>query len=173
MSVALIFPPIVSSGFGSYYPSLAVLAGTLAHAGHHVLQLDLNELLAEHLLEPASLAAAANGRFFCGGRHLEHSDMSAVAARLLAKNRAQLFDRLGRHRFSERNETPAYLLSVMARPYLVDVPVAQALAQLRAADPLVEWYRAFFRAVDLGALRERDLSLAGISVRWAHNCFRR
>ena len=54
----LIFPPLIKSNFGEYYPATAVLAAFLGKHGYESLQLDLNERFAEHLLAPATLARA-------------------------------------------------------------------------------------------------------------------
>jgi len=165
MSVALIFPPIVNSGFGSYYPSLAVLAGYLQHFGFKVAQIDLNERLAEHLLEPGSLASMGRGIFFDGDvPDHDPADMACSAARLLERNRVQLFDEAGRHRFSEAGNTPAYLLSVMAKPLLVDVAVPDAIELLSTDDRHCAWYRRFYASVGLAMLLPEEVTLIGLSV---------
>jgi hypothetical protein len=165
MSIALIFPPIVNSGFGSYYPALPVLAASLAARGHSVAQVDLNEDLAVHLLDPERLQRCGNGDFYAGenGRRDAH-DIAAVAARLLLRNRAQLFDLEGRHRFAERRSSPAYLLSVLAQAYVVDRSVTDAVAAVANEDPLAEWYSGFYSAQNLEAVLPADCSLIGLSV---------
>lgn len=47
--VVLIYPPVVPECIGEYYPSIAVLAGSLDQHGHSVRQLDLNMALADWL----------------------------------------------------------------------------------------------------------------------------
>lgn len=161
MTVALVFPPIVSSAFGSYYPSLPVLAGYLIAGGTEVCQLDLNELLAEYLLAPERLARFGRGDF---PDDLSPEHMATVAARLLLKNRDQLFTTDGRHRFSERGETPAYLLSVLAQAFLSDKSVPEILDDIAAASPLTRWYRDFLGHADLNSRLPDDVSLIGVSV---------
>jgi hypothetical protein len=161
MTVTLIFPPTVSSGFGAYYPSLPVLAGYLGEAGVQVSQLDLNEMLAEYLLVPERLSQLSEG-LFPVPLALDH--IACVAARLLFKNRAQLFDDQGRHRFSERQETPSYLLTTLAQPFTVDLTVRETLSLIADRGPLTLWYLKFFEEVDLSSRLLADVNLIGISV---------
>ena len=171
MSVAMIFPPIINSGFGAYYPALPVLAGYLASNGVPVVQVDLNEELAEYLLRSEALEAAARGDFprsTVSSLRPETSshayDMAATAARLPTENRGKLFDAVGRHRFREREETPAYLLAVLAQAFLVDQPVRETISAITADTGLTHWYREFYLQADLGVRLAHDVSLIGISV---------
>lgn len=168
MSVVLFFPPIVNSGFGGYYPALAVLAGYLASHQLEVVQLDLNAALAERLLDPAVLADCGQGLFFGdvgpGQPPAQPQHMAAVAARLLKKVRDQLYDNEGRHRFSEREETPAYLLSVLAQPYVVDRSLDATLADIAAGGLMTSWYRRFYEMCNLAQQIPQDATLIGISV---------
>lgn len=165
MSIAVVFPPTVSSGFGSYYPALPVLAGYLAANGHSVAQIDLNEELAIHLLDPERLARCGTGEFYAGedGRR-DVRDMAAVAARLLLRNRSQLFSADGSHRFGERNASPAYLLSVLSQIYVVDRSVAATVAAIAAEDPLAGWYTYFYKSRNLEQLLPPECTLVGLSV---------
>src|ERR1700691_2804178 len=61
--VALAFPPLVTSSFGHYYPSTAVLAGYLASIDIDVLQIDLNQEFSEYLLSGPVLHGIASGAY--------------------------------------------------------------------------------------------------------------
>jgi hypothetical protein len=64
--IVLVFPPLVSSNLGCYYPSTAVLAGALAAHGYRSRQIELNEALAAICLEDAALARASEGELIEG-----------------------------------------------------------------------------------------------------------
>lgn len=161
--VCLIFPPTVSSGFGRYYPAGAVLAAYLAEHGVTARQTDLNTELALRLIEPDFLEAAGEGHFFAGAPPLEISAMPAVAARLLAKNRARLLDAEGRHDFADP-EGPGFLLHELARPINIDCPIGD----LAEPGELLTWQLAFYE--DFYACRESadwadgEIALFGITV---------
>ncbi|MDQ0797258.1 B12-binding domain-containing radical SAM protein [Streptomyces sp. B1I3] len=161
-SVVLAFPPLVESSFGRYFPSVAALAGYLDSRGVTTRQWDLNEEFALHLLEPAHLQAAGEGRLTGLEDHSPEA-MSAVAGRWLAGHRDTLFDDEGRHAFAA-SAGPAYLLSALAQPYLID-PEPQWLgdaALLRSAPTLV--YRTYYARLGLASRIPADACLIGISV---------
>jgi hypothetical protein len=120
--VALIFPPLVQTNFGSYYPSTAVLAAFLSQRSIQSCQIDLNEEFAMFLLRPSALGEMAAGRFWPMPPRAPDA-MECVAARLLARNRDMLFDSMGRHAFNENNDSPAHLINHIVRPCSVDLPV--------------------------------------------------
>lgn len=60
-SVTLVLPPLVPELFDTIYPSLPVLAGCLAEAGHEVTQLDLNRAYVCDRLAAKAVAAAYEG----------------------------------------------------------------------------------------------------------------
>src|ERR1700686_2063818 len=62
-------------------------------------------------------------------------------SRWVQKNRNMLFDHEGRHRFRESSKTPAYLLAFLVKPFRVDQPLAQSLADIAADSALARWYR--------------------------------
>lgn len=161
-SVVLAFPPLVESSFGRYFPSLAVLAGFLAGRGVVTHQWDLNEEFALALLDPGHLREAGEGRLTgLPGSYPE--EMSAVAGRWLAGNRDALFDAAGRHAFAA-STGPAYLLSALAQPYLID-PEPEWLGDeslLRSERTLV--YRAYYEGLGLADRIPPDTRLFGISV---------
>ena len=50
--VSLVFSPLVTTNFGDYYPSTAVLSSCLKAHGFYTKQTDLNEDFALYLLQP-------------------------------------------------------------------------------------------------------------------------
>lgn len=159
---ALLFPPLVDTNFGAYYPSTAVLAGHLEGAGLLASQHDLNEEFAVYLLRPSMLDAMAHGEFGLG-EPLPVDAMPCIAARLLSRTRTDLFDAAGRHRFREESAVAAHLLGVLAAPFLIDVPLGDALAFDGRLQPQLDAYTRFFE----WAAPERVVGAArvvGISV---------
>jgi hypothetical protein len=159
--VALIFPPLVDTNFGSYFPSTAVLSAFLRAHGLEASQFDLNEELALYLLEPRRLEAAAEGRLV-GGLRVQRSHIAAATARVLLRDSSQLFDAAGRHRFAHPG--PGKMVAQLARPLLVDVPLAELLAGGEAARLLHEVYFPFFAATRIEERIAGSSSLVGISV---------
>ncbi|WP_298556413.1 B12-binding domain-containing radical SAM protein [Streptomyces luteogriseus] len=161
-SAVLTFPPLVELSFGRYFPSTAVLGGYLSSRGIASHQWDLNEEFALHLLEPEHLCAAGEGRL-AGIEGDFVADMSGVAGRWLTGNRDRLFDAEGRHAFASVTG-PAYLLTALARPYLID-PEPQWLSDPALLDSdrtLV--YRTYFADLDLASRLPADAALFGISL---------
>lgn len=164
MSVLLLFPPVVTTGFGSYYPSLPVLAGHLKSGGYTVIQKDLNAALAEKLLEPATLQGIADGALPGAAGDLQPTHMASVAARLLLKNRALLYDEEGRVRLAAKTGSPSYLLSLLAKPLIVDDLIVDIFDRLSSGCPVVTWYQEFYDALDLSIVAANEIALIGISV---------
>lgn len=160
--VVLAFPPLVESSFGKYFPSLAVLAGFLGSRRVPTDQWDLNEEFALHLLAPEHLRSAGEGRL-TGFPPASPEAMSAVAGRWLGAHPGALFDGEGRHAFAA-DTGPAYLLSALAKPYLID-PAPEWLgdADLLHSGP-TDIYREFYRRLDLAARIPADACLFGITV---------
>ncbi|MET7426137.1 radical SAM protein [Dactylosporangium sp. NPDC005555] len=161
-SGVLIFPPMVESSFGRYFPSLAVLAGYLHSQGIATTQWDLNEEFALHLLRDEHLRSSGHGNPVglppCGG-----ASMSAVAGRWLLGNKATLFDDAGRHDFTNP-DGGAYLLAALARPYLID-PDSQWLRDRSLLhDDRVAIYRECYARLSLAERIPAGASLIGISV---------
>src|SRR6059058_5029119 len=94
VEAALVFPPLVSSNFGIYYPSTAALAAYLSTRGVRAMQEDLNEQFALDLLEPAALERMSRGDFGLA-QTLPPDSMPVVAARVLSRYRDLLFDAEG------------------------------------------------------------------------------
>lgn len=165
MSTLLVFPPIVTTGFGSYYPSLAVLAGHLGAAGLAVDQLDLNQKVACHLLEISTLAAIGAGQIPGLPGTSAPGAMAAMAARLLGKNRSQLIDQHGRLASLEGTLGQGYLLPLVCKSLLVDEEIDAVLLRVDGDCPVAHWYRRFYadsRIVE--SLYDPALRLIGVSV---------
>lgn len=142
--IALVFPPLVETNFGSYYPSTAVLAGYLRAEGIGSVQADLNEDFAVHLLKPENLEKMGKGDFG-DGISLSPKSLPAVSARLLSQNIHLLFDGQGRHRFREDSSEAAYLLNMLVKPYRLDMALEDmtqtALSQIPGGHVFSEFYK--------------------------------
>jgi hypothetical protein len=162
-SVSLVFPPLVQSNFGAYYPSTATLAAYLSQNQISCLQEDLNEKFAIFLLRDEVIESFVKGRV---GRDLQPrpDEMPAVAARLLQQQKHLLFDEQGRHRFRDDKPGPGHLLSYLAKPCLIDLPLPTCLDQDQSEWPNSDIYERFFDTC--GYLRNlpRSVRLIGISV---------
>jgi len=163
VQVALVFPPLVETNFGHYYPSTAVLAGYLSASGTGSIQTDLNEDFASYLLRPESLEAMADGRFG-DGLVLLPNEMPAVAARLLLRHAGSLVDEQGRHLFRDESSDLAYLLKILVQPYRIDERLSVMASPGFYARPGVAVYTAFFERTGYAASLPLSMSLVGISV---------
>lgn len=161
--VALLFPPLVNTGFGNYYPSLAVLAGFLKREGIHSIQLDLNEALAEHLLQDHILDELKEGKFIPGTAHLPPKSNAALAARVLSLHKHQLYDAEGKHAFNQFSAGPAYLLKDLTDPYHINYTIGKILLHHQDSWPLQEWYMNFYRTEQVETAVE-NADIIGISV---------
>ena len=161
--VALVFPPLVETNFGSYYPSTAVLAGYLSAKGIDSVQTDLNEDFAVYLLRPESLEHMAKGRF---GDRLAFSPSSkpAVAARLLARYGHLLLDEQGKHLFCEDSSDLAYLLHLLARPYRIDRPLSVMTEPGFYDQPEAVVYRTFLEQTNYAETLPTSIHTVGVSV---------
>ncbi|MGW5781951.1 B12-binding domain-containing radical SAM protein [Streptomyces sp. NPDC003863] len=156
--VALLFPPLVETSFGSLYPAPAVLAGYLADKGTATHQVDLNELFAEYLLSPPVLATLGAGEV----PGVPADSLSAAAARLCARYRDRLIDADGRHHFGAGSEY-GYLLEILAQPYSLD-PDETVLGPLRAGSGLGRAYLDFYEWAGVADGIGDETLVVGISV---------
>ncbi len=157
--VTLIFPPLVTTNFGQYYPSLAVLAAALHEAGRSVDQLDLNESFVDRLLRADHLAEVGAGRLL--GEPVAAGSDAAVAARLLRSRLDNLYDRQGRHRFGGSAPDTMRLLTMLAEAYRVDLPVADLVSERFGGSPQARFYDAF---ADQALTGRPGAALIGITV---------
>lgn len=161
--VALVFPPLVETNFGSYYPSTAVLAGYLAAKGIASVQTDLNEDFATYLLKTESLEHMADGVF---GDKLTSSpsSMPAVAARLLRRYGHLLIDEQGKHLFREDASDLAYLLNILAEPYKVDEPLSVITSTGFYDQPKAAVYKTFFESTNFAEALPASIHTVGVSI---------
>ncbi len=141
--VSLVFPPLVTTNFGNYFPSIAVLSAYLSSNGISSEQADLNEDLMDCLLRPEYLAVVGKGTTI-DGRHILTSSMETVAARILNSTKHLLFDEHGRHLPIETANSPIYLLTLLAEPYRIDLPIHEITSETFHNSPIANMYRAFF-----------------------------
>lgn len=161
--MALVFPPLVETNFGSYYPSTAVLAGYLRAAGIGSVQADLNEDFAVHLLKPENLERMGKGDFGEGLR-LPPTSMPAVSARLLARYNHLLFDGQGRHRFREDSSEAAYLLNMLVKPYRLDMALDDMTQTGLSRTPEARIFREFYKQIKFMGTLPASVHTVGIAV---------
>ncbi|MEV7612807.1 radical SAM protein [Streptomyces sp. NPDC089799] len=113
--IGLVFPPLVESNFGSFYPSTAVLAGFLRDRGMEVWQRDMNEDFAEFLLSPTELEPLAAGRV----PGVPGDSYTASAARWALRRPGRLLAGDGRHLFGAGQYT-GRIVETLAVPFRID-----------------------------------------------------
>ncbi len=161
--MALVFPPLVETNFGSYYPSTAVLAGYLSAKGIDSVQTDLNEDFAVYLLKPESLEHIAKGGLG-NGLAFSPSSMPAAAARLIARYRRSLLDKKGKHLFREDCSSLAYLLNLLAQAYRIDVPLSVMTSPDFYDRPEAAVYRTFLETTDYAGALPASIHTVGVSI---------
>ncbi len=161
--IALVFPPLVETNFGCYYPSTAVLSGYLYARGINALQFDLNEDFALYMLQPDCLENMGKGHF---GPGIESgpASMPAVSARLLGRFGHRLFDECGRHLFREDSSEAAYLLNMLVKPFRVDSTLRELCSPQFFNQPKPRAYREFFEHTNFVKFLPDSISMVGISV---------
>jgi hypothetical protein len=161
--VSLAFPPIVTTGFGSYYASTAVLAGYLRGKGVLCDQVDLNEDLAVYMLQQERLAEVASGRLADGP--LIPADSAAIsAARVLSMHLPLLFEG-DKHCFrGGASLNPAFMLSTLMEPFAVDLPVPQLLVELDQSAWWARFYTAFYQQSGFAERLGAAIHTVGLSV---------
>jgi radical SAM superfamily enzyme YgiQ (UPF0313 family) len=161
--VSLVFPPLVTTNFGNYFPSTAVLAAYLSTNGITSEQADLNEDFMDYLLKPEHLAAVGNGTTI-DGRHILDTSIEAVAARILGHSRHLLFNAQGRHLSIETVNSPIYLLTLLADAYRIDLPVHEITSETFHNGSVANMYRAFFTESDYLKRLPTSVHTVGISI---------
>ncbi|HEU4410562.1 MAG TPA: radical SAM protein [Polyangiaceae bacterium] len=157
----LAFPPLVSSNWGNYYPSLAVLDSVLHGMGVSARQVDLNEEFLDYLIEPSRLNRIEQSD---GGRsRADASDVpQRAAAQLARRERHRIVNARGQH--VSDGEWNGFELTVeLSRPFHIDRP-ALAVAQALPLDPVAREYRSFFETSSLPDALSRTRRAVGISV---------
>lgn len=159
--IGLVFPPLVESNFGSFYPSTAVLAGFLKDRGLDVWQCDLNEDFAEFLLSPPELSPLALGDV----PGVPYDSYTASAARWALREPQMMVDADGRHLFESGRHT-GRIVETLAVPFRIDPDEAtlRRAAVERAADGIFGRFYDRYAADVGGPDALADTSLVGISV---------
>jgi Radical SAM superfamily len=160
---SLVFPPLMNTGFGTYYPSTAVLAGYLESVGVSCTQTSLNEEAALYLLKPSVLNELATGQFF-PHQTLPLESPPVVAARTLLRSRHLLFDQEGRHAFRGDIAGPGYLLKALAQPYLIDITLREAVKRGLSGWARADWYRQFYEYTGYVEILPSNIQIVGITV---------
>ena len=161
--VALVFPPLVETNFGSYYPSTAVLSGHLKSRGIQTAQFDLNEEFAVYMLEPGRLHPMGKGDFGHGIKQ-DPASMAPVAARVLERFGHLLTDEHGRHLFREDATEASYLLNMLVKPLRIDAPIDDITSPDIFGSPLFRFYDDFYTTTSISQRLPGNTALAGISV---------
>ncbi|HZH16134.1 MAG TPA: radical SAM protein [Archangium sp.] len=157
----LIFPPLVSSNWGHYYPSLACLAAVLAEGGFRAVQVDLNEQLFDYLIEPARLRSIVQG---ARAARLSLQEVArTAAAELLLENPEFARDSEGRHR-SQDDGRGFEMVGELARALYLDADLEALADGEPEPSAVVRQYQAFFEASGVARLLEHDSVAIGISV---------
>ncbi|MBA2808635.1 radical SAM protein [Streptomyces sp. KM273126] len=159
--IGLVFPPLVESNFGSFYPSTAVLAGFLDNRGLDVWQRDLNEEFAEFLLGPAELTPLAAGRV----PGVAYDSYTASAARWALREPDMMVGADGRHLFGAGRHT-GRIVETLAVPFRIDPDEATLRREAveRAADGVFGRFYDQWVSDDGGRTPLAGTSLVGISV---------
>lgn len=157
--IHLIFPPLVTSSFGQYYPSIAVLDSYLTANGFAVHQEDLNQRFAEFLFRDENLNLIGSGAF----PGVAQDSLQAAAARWAARQGPGFLKDLDTGMLKDQ----AYLdnagvLKIIAEPFLID-PGRAALDSPEQSFQWQDLYERFFRASGI-IDQTGHARLAGISV---------
>lgn len=161
MNICMIFPPLVNTNFGSYYPSTAYLAGYLSANGISSVQHDLNEVFAEYLLEDEVLGNITE-RNYAFLKDTPETALPIIAARILRRNKKELFTPDGRHLFKDDQSPLAYLLDHLSSSFRID-------AELLSVDDehlhdLRQFYEDFFDYANVVERIGSHSDLIGLSV---------
>ncbi|CAA9290364.1 MAG: hypothetical protein AVDCRST_MAG41-4519 [uncultured Corynebacteriales bacterium] len=154
--VWLVFPPLIETNFGSFYPSTAVLAAYLHAQGLRADQADLNEDFAVWLLR-----STVDGVPLAGTPPPAEST-AAAAGRWLARSWHKLVEEDGRHGFGPSSDY-GHVLQLLARHYVVD-PDEGVLDRDPAAVEGAALYRQFYEQAGLATRMPPATALIGISV---------
>ena len=149
--IALVFPPLVETNFGSAFPSTAVLAAYLEREGLDAVQVDLNERFAEFLLSPAVLNDLGRDRDSRGG----------LLARWCQSHPDYLIEpSSGRHKFG-----PTSPLGFVVRELAAGLALhTDGVSLPQGSDRVVDRYRDFYASGPLDELCAGDFDLIGVSV---------
>jgi hypothetical protein len=148
--VLLVFPPVVTTNFGRYYPSLAALAAYLERESIPADQLDLNNDLLEFCVSPERLEAiiaAGDSLLERGGDEEPEVDsrMKQVLAARAAQGRSAFYDVQGKLLPAGHALAPTEILGALSHDYYLDVPLEQICAETFWRLSQVQALQAFIR----------------------------
>lgn len=162
-AVTLIFPPLIESNFGSYYPSTAVLSAFLKEHGIQCRQIDLNESFAELLVGDRMLGKLGSGQV----EGVPEDSIIAAMARWASRSTHHFYDAGGRHLFGTDRFGPdddyAYVMDILARPFFIEAD-ATALRSVAPRQHPMATYRDFYLRSNIVERLPSATALVGISV---------
>lgn len=134
--VMLIFPPVVYSNFGRYYPSTAALASYLEANGVKTAQDDLNQTLLESLVGPQHLnEVMATQEETLSNLTNENDNLifnpslrKLLAARALTAKPDCFRDQRGRVLPAGHPKVPLEILSALSNSYYMDLSLAELVS---------------------------------------------
>jgi hypothetical protein len=158
-AVALIFPPLIESSFGSFFPSTAVLSAFLKDHGIATVQYDLNQEFAGFLMGDRMLADLGAGRI---PGVIANSAVAGVA-RWAARNKGRLFDERGRLRGRPGGDGEfGYVAEMLSQPFHLDADAGDA-SRLQDRHP-ADAYHRFFTETGIAGRLPAEVGLVGVSV---------
>jgi hypothetical protein len=159
--VMLIFPPLVESSFGSFYPSTAVLSAWLQKHGFQVAQRNLNSEFVAFLLSDKCLARLGAGDV----PGVSAKSLIGSCARWARRERGRLVDGEG-HYILGRSTQFGYVVEELAQPFVID-PGSEALKvmtkEARSVHPL-DTHTRFLEFAHCETAVPASVRLLGISV---------
>ncbi|WP_328869630.1 radical SAM protein [Streptomyces sp. NBC_00287] len=160
-TVSLVFPPLVETSLGGYYPSLAMLDGWLLKHGVISRQADLNAEFAEFILAAGALSDLATGV----APNVAPDSLPAALARWAQNNADQLIDAHGVFHFG-RTAPLGYVMEEIARPFLLDPTPEElfGLAHTEASEWARQWHSRFMQSRRWDVVLPQSVRLLGISV---------
>jgi len=158
---ALVFPPLISSNWGNYYPSIALLDAVLAEVEVSAHQVDLNEEFLDYLIDPGRLS-----RLEAAYRRLGRTPVDDIpqrsAIQLAQLHRGAIVNARGQH-LCDGEWNGLDLTVELSRPFHIDKPVTGLPALLQGSE-VARTYQDFFSWSTYAKVIERTGRAVGISV---------
>jgi len=164
--VLLVFPPIVTTNFGRYYPSIAALASVLEADGVGVDQLDLNNDLLEYCIGGERLAdlVAAGEQDLERGQPMEPWRRQQILAAKAASRRSCFYDEAGRLLPAGHHGAPVAILEALSADYYLDPSLDDLCSPDLWDRPQIIAARDFIRGHERLETLLADASVIGVSV---------
>ena len=169
--VMLIFPPVVYSNFGRYYPSTAMLAAYLEANGIKTAQLDLNQMLLESLISPEYLSPVLALEQKTLSELSSRGDVSLnpdlrrlLAARVLSGKPDCFRDMQGRILPAGHPQVPLEILCAVSFPYYLDPPMSVLLSDEFWQLPQTLALQDYFDDIRLSDQIPESVHTVGISI---------